>query len=35
MKDHPEVRKLLHTIDINFQKHHREMKASLEKKGVI
>ncbi|GET20423.1 helix-turn-helix domain-containing protein [Prolixibacter denitrificans] len=35
MKDHPEVRKLLHTIDINFQKHHREMKASLEEKGVI
>jgi len=35
MKDNPDFRKLLHTIDINFQKHHREMKASLEAKGVI
>ncbi|WP_199898415.1 hypothetical protein [Prolixibacter bellariivorans] len=35
VKDNPDFKKILHTIDSRFQNQHREMKASLEAKGVI
>ncbi len=35
LKDHPEFRKIFNIIEVNFWKHHKQIKTSLKEKGLL